>query len=232
MKYASIPTTYKGINFRSRLEAKWACFFDLLEWRWEYEPVDLNKWIPDFVINGVDFPIYVEVKPFFNVDDWVEVNKKIQKALNFKKLEIKMKKIKRNILQETSINRESEVDVKKFDLKQSLLISKAYGNLWYQAPKYLLLGASPMTNSYRGQSLGFINNFDRLQGINFIPPGYGLGSKWGFTGEENHHGNFYCYDWVWGMERSASEKIYLDIQHNNNVVEIFHEAQNRVQWQK
>ncbi|MEA2669684.1 MAG: hypothetical protein QOJ33_2618, partial [Chloroflexota bacterium] len=30
----AIPTTYDGVNFRSRLEAKWAAFFDLLGWRW------------------------------------------------------------------------------------------------------------------------------------------------------------------------------------------------------
>jgi hypothetical protein len=42
------PTTYGGVNFRSRLEARWAAFFDLLEWKWEYEPVDLYGWVPDF----------------------------------------------------------------------------------------------------------------------------------------------------------------------------------------
>lgn len=33
-----IPTMYKGINFRSRLEARWAVFFDTLGIEWEYEP--------------------------------------------------------------------------------------------------------------------------------------------------------------------------------------------------
>lgn len=65
MKYAAIPTVYNGIQFRSRLEAKWACFFDLIEWAWEYEPVDLDGWIPDFVISHSTYrvPLYVEVKP-------------------------------------------------------------------------------------------------------------------------------------------------------------------------
>jgi hypothetical protein len=57
------PTTYAGVNFRSRLEAKWAAFFDRLQWTWEYEPVDLSGWTPDFAIAGHDGPIYVEVKP-------------------------------------------------------------------------------------------------------------------------------------------------------------------------
>ena len=29
----SIPTVYKGRNYRSRLEAKWAAFFDLCGWQ-------------------------------------------------------------------------------------------------------------------------------------------------------------------------------------------------------
>ena len=58
----AIETEYKGYKFRSRLEARWAVFFDLLGWQWEYEPVDFNGWIPDFVIYGKD-KIYVEVKP-------------------------------------------------------------------------------------------------------------------------------------------------------------------------
>jgi hypothetical protein len=32
-----IPTMYKGIQFRSRLEARWAVFFDTLGIEWEYE---------------------------------------------------------------------------------------------------------------------------------------------------------------------------------------------------
>lgn len=50
MKYeiASIPTRYKNALFRSRLEARWAAFADLAGWKWRYEPIDLQGWIPDF----------------------------------------------------------------------------------------------------------------------------------------------------------------------------------------
>jgi hypothetical protein len=53
MKYtiAAHPTTYKGVNMRSRLEARWAAFFDLVSWRWEYEPIDLLGWSPDFRVS-------------------------------------------------------------------------------------------------------------------------------------------------------------------------------------
>jgi hypothetical protein len=47
-EYASIPTRYRGTEFRSRLEARWAAFADLVGWKWRYEPIDLNGWIPDF----------------------------------------------------------------------------------------------------------------------------------------------------------------------------------------
>jgi hypothetical protein len=60
----AIPTKYSDVQFRSRLEARWAIFFDLLGWNWEYEPFDLPGWIPDFVIRGHEGEmILVEVKP-------------------------------------------------------------------------------------------------------------------------------------------------------------------------
>jgi hypothetical protein len=58
----AIPTMYGGVQMRSRLEARWAAFFDMCEWPWTYEPFDLNGWTPDFQL---DFgrPVLVEVKP-------------------------------------------------------------------------------------------------------------------------------------------------------------------------
>lgn len=56
-----IPTTYDGINFRSRGEARWAAMFDHVGWQWAYEPVDGDGYIPDFLIKG-ESPFFVEVK--------------------------------------------------------------------------------------------------------------------------------------------------------------------------
>ena len=39
----AIDTEYKGHLFRSRLEAKWAVFFDEIGVRWEYEKEDFKK---------------------------------------------------------------------------------------------------------------------------------------------------------------------------------------------
>lgn len=55
-EFANIPTTYAGVRFRSRLEAKWACFFDQLGIHWEYELLDLNGWIPDFMVHSIPRP--------------------------------------------------------------------------------------------------------------------------------------------------------------------------------
>ncbi len=68
------PTLYGGVMFRSRLEATWAAFFDLLGWSWEYEPFDLGTWSPDFLIRGHNKDCLVEVKPTTS-PDWNTVNK-------------------------------------------------------------------------------------------------------------------------------------------------------------
>lgn len=63
-----IETRYKGYRFRSRLEARWAVFFDALELNWEYEPegYDLGfgqLYLPDFLVRAADGDSHwVEVK--------------------------------------------------------------------------------------------------------------------------------------------------------------------------
>ena len=61
-----IETTYKGCRFRSRLEARWAVFFDSLSVPWEYEKqgFDLGDgiaYLPDFWLPHQE--CWVEVKP-------------------------------------------------------------------------------------------------------------------------------------------------------------------------
>lgn len=65
-----IETFYRGYRFRSRLEARWAVFFDALEIGWEYEPeafsLDGVGYLPDFRLTGkfkhLPRQIYAEVK--------------------------------------------------------------------------------------------------------------------------------------------------------------------------
>lgn len=61
----AIETRYKGYRFRSRLEARWAVFFDHLGVKWEYEKegFDLGEhgcYLPDFWLPDLD--MWVEIK--------------------------------------------------------------------------------------------------------------------------------------------------------------------------
>lgn len=60
----AIETRYAGCRFRSRLEARWAVFFDHLELRWEYEPqgyeTSVGRYLPDFWLP--DIAKWVEIK--------------------------------------------------------------------------------------------------------------------------------------------------------------------------
>ncbi len=66
----AIETEYNGYRFRSRLEARWAVFFDAAGIDYQYEPEgfelgiacygDSDKYLPDFYLPGLD--VYAEVK--------------------------------------------------------------------------------------------------------------------------------------------------------------------------
>jgi hypothetical protein len=65
---AAKKTEFDGIIFRSRLEARWAVFFDLCGINWQYEPQCFEKdyddcviqYLPDFYLP--DFDCWAEVK--------------------------------------------------------------------------------------------------------------------------------------------------------------------------
>lgn len=60
----SRDTLYRDVLFKSRLEAQWAAFFDLLGWPWIYEPSSLiphARWKPDFLLR--EMRVLVKVIP-------------------------------------------------------------------------------------------------------------------------------------------------------------------------
>lgn len=73
------PTTYRGIEMRSRLEAGYAAWLDRRGWDWSYEPrafgSEAGQYLPDFQVNDVQVRIpgqeprtstaFVEVKPSY-----------------------------------------------------------------------------------------------------------------------------------------------------------------------
>jgi hypothetical protein len=61
----AIETEWKGYRFRSRLEARWAVFFNDLNVKWRYEPQgyefdDGTKYLPDFFLPERE--VWIEVK--------------------------------------------------------------------------------------------------------------------------------------------------------------------------
>jgi hypothetical protein len=66
MTVKPIETRYKGYRFRSRLEARWAVFFDQLGVQYEYELEGFSlpsgaAYLPDFFLPALG--VHVEVKP-------------------------------------------------------------------------------------------------------------------------------------------------------------------------
>lgn len=61
----AIETVYNGYKFRSRLEARWAVFFDTLSIEYQYEPegfdMDGTWYLPDFWMPKWD--CWIEIKP-------------------------------------------------------------------------------------------------------------------------------------------------------------------------
>ena len=81
----AIETEYRGCLFRSRLEARWAVFFDAIGWTWQYEHQgyecewrlhqfdgetwcsDTFRYLPDFFLP--DLNTFVEVKAQMNDEE-------------------------------------------------------------------------------------------------------------------------------------------------------------------
>lgn len=68
----AIQTEYRGYLFRSRLEARWAVFFDACGVEWEYEPegYDLGNgvyYLPDFLLHNVQLGCFGSGSEFSDI---------------------------------------------------------------------------------------------------------------------------------------------------------------------
>jgi hypothetical protein len=86
MPVQAIQTTYNKHYFRSRLEARYAVFFDALGWDWQYEPEGFNLpvngyYLPDFFVTPACCcywpagPFWFEVKANFKLTSRLEREK-------------------------------------------------------------------------------------------------------------------------------------------------------------
>jgi hypothetical protein len=88
-----METAFNGRVYRSQLEARWAAYFTLMGWEFDYEPaLDLNGWLPDFILyaskynggeNGeeIQHKILVEVKPYSTLGEFTSTQAKIEKSI-------------------------------------------------------------------------------------------------------------------------------------------------------
>ena len=87
MEIKPIETIYNGYRFRSRLEARWAVFFDAAGIEYQYEPegFEVNfdgkiyRYLPDFYLP--QFDKYVEVKP--NMEKLLEDGEKLSVMIDW-----------------------------------------------------------------------------------------------------------------------------------------------------
>lgn len=93
----AIETIYRGYRFRSRLEARWAVFFDAVGLRFEYEKEgfildDGTKYLPDFWLPSLK--LWVEIKNELTLiertvpEDCGFVSSKIEKLYSCPELEL------------------------------------------------------------------------------------------------------------------------------------------------
>ena len=73
------PTRYANVQFASRLEARYAIFFNWLRISWQYEPCtfqyqirkSVNYYTPDFSIQIGNVTRYIECKPIYPKQDYL-----------------------------------------------------------------------------------------------------------------------------------------------------------------
>jgi len=84
MKIPALPTTYDGVTFRSRTEARWAMAMTLCGEPWEYEPegfgLSSGRYLPDFWLPNRNCYAEVKGKPF--TDDEAQKCAELASATN------------------------------------------------------------------------------------------------------------------------------------------------------
>lgn len=80
------PTTYKGVQMRSRLEAGFAQWLDKHDVVWEYEPQafagEAGQYLPDFRLDQINVmgnvaTVYAEIKPYLDIEVWIDLTNRM-----------------------------------------------------------------------------------------------------------------------------------------------------------
>ena len=143
-----IETHYNGYRFRSRLEARWAVFFDTLGIKYEYEPegFDLGDglyYLPDFRVKCYGCRGSCGDEPF---DLWIEVKGKMTE--------------------------EDARKIRKFAGKEITESTEYASYSWFKVENPVLI-VREIPNSYDGLH-GELNNYEPMDGTRVYPWNYEL----------------------------------------------------------
>ena len=199
-----IETYYNGYRFRSRLEARWAVFFDALGVKWEYEPegFDLGGgiyYLPDFRvecwgtrgnINDKPFTLYIEIKGKMAEDDAIKIRRFAGISRSADKYYDKMKEVYGTSVDEwPECTQRQYKSLKEFDSSH-----------WIPTHPILVLGNIPgRGNSY---SNDLIEDAFGISTFNYETID---GDYFGAYPAADEKGRFYLWgddaSYIWGVDR-------------------------------
>jgi hypothetical protein len=205
------PTMYGGVCFRSRLEARWAAFFDLAGWRWEYEPLDLQGWTPDFLLLGASL-VKVEVKPILWTGDENEMFKYVRHAPE-------LEKVRRYIKDNIDIDHAPECSGEQI-----------YDNIFGGHEQVLVLGAYPHTYGSGGWSAEIALGVFPCEHVCLWEDTAILGTGFGNRKLDFAAGSNGCYRYRMGGEYGGGHTPVNSVTEEE-VQRLWRQAGNAVQWQ-
>ena len=164
MNIKAIETSYNGYRFRSRLEARWAVFFDAMGIQYEYEPEGFElgihgRYLPDFFLPQYDRFVGVYLT-------------NVQRGATFLEQTSSCNLVKRHQTCSQIIHNQEQVDEARVDSKRFFNFSVEDNLILTPYPYYPsksmleITASSPQKDFFYGVALGgFDNPYEAFQGF-------------------------------------------------------------------
>jgi len=232
--HRGIPTKFRGRQYRSRLEARWATMFTRLGWPFEYEPFDLYGWIPDFLLTRAN--ILVEVKPITEFSE--------QTALKIERAQEKAEMIREVLLVGCSIpftqmrSSPQYGQLEPVDSDEGCPIGALYSGppSWQQGLLKAGWGTAYINKAYSEildstDDLGW-GLFSQLDPIQMADPGYRFGSDrfHDFAFNRIHQGGKPESWGAWSPTFRMNGPDLIDEGMDGPLLKMWSEAGNTTQW--